>query len=184
VLLGFGGDFVQAALDPQLYYKFLIGMMLIFGVSLELPLLLVMLNFAGVLRGAKLAQARRYAFFGLVVFAALVVPGNDPISMGALAVTLCILYEAAVQVTKAHDRRKNRIEAQSFAELPDDEAYPLETGGITGTSDDTAASTDIGAPEPVAASTSLATEDPPGDGSGDGSGRSIADRWLDSGDAT
>ncbi len=184
VLLGFGDQFVQSALDPEKYYGFLIGMMLIFGVSLELPLLLVMLNFAGVLRGAKLAQARRYAFFGLVVFAALVVPGNDPISMGALAVTLCILYEAAVQVTKAHDRRKNRIEAQSFAELPDDVASPLETGGSTGTSDDTAASTDIGAPEPVAASTSLATEDPPGDGSGDGSGRSIADRWLDSGDAT
>src|SRR5699024_2949195 len=85
VLLGFGGHSVQAALDPEKYFKFLVGMMLIFGVSLELPLILVMLNFAGVLKGAKLAQARRYAFFGLVLFSGFAVPGNDPISMGVLA---------------------------------------------------------------------------------------------------
>jgi sec-independent protein translocase protein TatC len=100
VLLGFGGDFVQAALDPQLYYKFLIGMMLIFGVSLELPLLLVMLNFAGVVKGVKLAKARRYACFGLIVFSGIAVPGNDPISMSVLAATLCVLYEVAVQVSR------------------------------------------------------------------------------------
>lgn len=125
VLLGFGGDFVQAALDPQLYYKFLIGMMLIFGVSLELPLLLVMLNFAGVVKGAKLAKARRYAFFGLIVFAGIAVPGNDPISMSVLAAALCILYEVAVQVAKAHDRRKAKTAAASYAELPDEVASPL-----------------------------------------------------------
>jgi sec-independent protein translocase protein TatC len=125
VLLGFGGDFVQAALDPQLYYKFLIGMMLIFGVSLELPLLLVMLNFAGVVKGVKLAKARRYACFGLIVFSGIAVPGNDPISMSVLAATLCVLYEVAVQVSKAHDRRKAKVAAASFAELPDELASPL-----------------------------------------------------------
>lgn len=139
VLLGFGGQFVEAALDPEKYYKFLIGMMLIFGVSLELPLLLVMLNFAGVIKGVKLAQARRYAYFGLIVFSGFAVPGNDPISMGVLAVTLCILYEVAVQVSKAHDKRKLSRAGAAMAALPDDVASSLD--------DDTAGS--IEASEPL-----------------------------------
>ncbi|MFN8200424.1 MAG: twin-arginine translocase subunit TatC, partial [Nakamurella multipartita] len=69
---------------------------------------LIMLNLAGVLTGERLATARRYAIFGLVVFAGLVVPGNDPITMGALAAALVLLYEVAVQVTLMHDRRLAR----------------------------------------------------------------------------
>lgn len=125
VLLAFGGDFVVAGLDPEKYYRFLIGMMLIFGVSLELPLLLVMLNFAGVIKGAKMAKVRRYAYFGLIVFSGIAVPGNDPISMGVLALTLCLLYEVAVQVAKAHDRRTGRRADTDLSELPDDQASPL-----------------------------------------------------------
>lgn len=145
VLLAFGGDFVKAGLDPERYYKFLLGMMLIFGVSLELPLLLVMLNFAGVLKGAKLAQIRRFAYFGLVVFSAFAVPGNDPISMGVLAIALCLLYEVAVQVTKAHDRRKAKRQAAAEAELPDDEASPLAHSGDA----ELAADGDVGTVSPI-----------------------------------
>ena len=108
VLLGFGGDATVAALSPESYFSFLIAMLIIFGVSFELPLLLIMLNLAGVLTGERLATARRYAIFGLVVFAGLVVPGNDPITIGALAAALVLLYEVAVQVTLMHDRRLAR----------------------------------------------------------------------------
>lgn len=152
VLLGFGGQYVEAALDPEKYYKFLIGMMLIFGVSLELPLLLVMLNFAGVIKGAKLAQARRYAFFGLVVFSAFAVPGNDPISMGVLAVVLCILYEVAVQVAKSHDKRRLAGQSAAEAALPDDVAAPLgddEASPLTFSVDDVGASGPIERAEPI-----------------------------------
>ena len=83
-------------------------MLIIFGVSFELPLLLIMLNIIGVVKGKQLAKARRYSIFGIVVFSALVVPGNDPITMSALAASLTILYEVAVQVTKLHDKRKSR----------------------------------------------------------------------------
>lgn len=154
VLLGFGGHSVATWLDAQLYFKFLIGMMLIFGVSLELPLLLVMLNFAGVVRGVKLAKARRYAFFGLIVFSGIAVPGNDPISMSVLAVTLCILYEVAVQVAKSHDRRKAKIATASYAELPDEVASPLPASDVTSDAASDFEVAPIDAPEPV-------TPDPP-----------------------
>lgn len=149
VLLGFGGGFVKAGLDPERYYKFLLGMMLIFGVSLELPLLLVMLNFAGVIKGAKLAQARRYAFFGLVLFSGFAVPGNDPVSMGVLAVTLCILYEGAVQVARIHDKRKQKREIASYADLPDDEASTLDLTPAPDESGEVAAAAPIGPAEPI-----------------------------------
>ncbi len=166
VLLAFGGDFVKAGLDPERYYKFLLGMMLIFGVSLELPLLLVMLNYAGVLKGRSLAKVRRYAYFGLIVFAGLAVPGNDPISMGVLAVVLCVLYEVAVQVAKYHDRRKDRLAAAQMAELPDDVASSLEPAG-----QDTAQESADEVAAPIAAPRPL-------DDDGD-QGPPAAGRWTD-----
>ncbi len=125
VLLGFGGDATVAALSPESYFAFLIAMLIIFGVSFELPLLLIMLNAAGVLTGERLARSRRYAIFGLVVFAGLVVPGNDPITMGALAVALVVLYEVAVQVSRMHDRRIAR--RRDRTEVPDGEAGRIPT---------------------------------------------------------
>ena len=59
---------------------------------------------------AKLAKWRRYSIFGMVVFAGLVVPGNDPITMLALAIALILLYELSVQVTRIHDRRAAKRE--------------------------------------------------------------------------
>ena len=125
VQLGFGGDSTVTALSPESYFSFLITMLIIFGVSFELPLLLIMLNSAGVLTGERLARSRRYAIFGLVVFAGLVVPGNDPITMGALAVSLVLLYEVSVQVTCRHDRRIARRRAE--LDRAEDEISPRET---------------------------------------------------------
>ena len=150
VLLGFGGSTSVAALSPDGYFSFLLGVLLIFGVSMELPLLLIMLNFVGVLKGERLAKIRRYAWFGLVVFAAFVVPGNDPISMAVLALVLIVLYEVAVLVTRIHDRRKAVIAAESgFGDLSDDEASPMPQLRGTG-----------GGAEPVEAPTPVTTAEP------------------------
>ena len=156
VLLGFGGDATIAALSPDSYFSFLIAMIIIFGVSFELPLLLIMLNRIGVVRGAQLAKWRRYAIFGLTVFAGLIVPGNDPITMLALAVSLALLYEVSVQAAKLHDRRRRRDEAQSA--LSDDEATPLAdlpTSTVSAGADTVvqpvAPATPVGPPRPVPA---------------------------------
>lgn len=150
VLLGFAGSSVVSGLDPSKYFQFLMALLIIFGVSFELPLLLIMLNVIGLVKGNKLAKARRYSIFGIVVFAALVVPGNDPITMSALAVSLVVLYEVAVQVTKVHDKRKaTRLGAEGLTELSDDEASPVPTtAGVHGGTGPSAA---IDRPTPVAA---------------------------------
>ncbi len=156
VLLGFAGSSVVSGLDPSKYFQFLMALLIIFGVSFELPLLLIMLNVIGLIKGANLAKARRYSIFGIVVFAALVVPGNDPITMSALAVSLTVLYELAVQVTKVHDKRKGlRTAAEGLADLSDDEASPdpVAAGHHGGTEATGAVErpTPVSAPEPILA---------------------------------
>lgn len=153
VLLGFASGVAATALDPNAYYSFLIGILLIFGVSFLLPLLLIMLNIVGVVKGKKLAEVRRYAMFGLVVFTGLTVPGNDPLTMLALASALCLLYEISVQVSKIHDKRKaKRLATEAFTDLDDDTASPTPVAaGAFGASDApvASASNSIGAPEPI-----------------------------------
>lgn len=127
VLMSFGSDEIYYQLAPDLYYSFLMTLLVVFGISFELPLFLVALNFIGVVKGRQLAKWRRYAIFAMFVFAALVVPGNDPITMLALALAMCFLYEISVQVAKFNDKRKGRHhpEEEQLRNLADDEASAI-----------------------------------------------------------
>jgi sec-independent protein translocase protein TatC len=128
VLSNVGGNEFVTALAATAYVSFLLNLLLIFGVSFELPLLVVMLNQVGVLKYEKLRRWRRYMIFGLFVFAAFATPGQDPISMCALAGGLTILLEIAVQISRIHDRRKERTRVEEGWEgLDDDEASPMPT---------------------------------------------------------
>jgi sec-independent protein translocase protein TatC len=127
VLVSFGGDAFITALDAGNYISFVLVMLLIFGVSFELPLLVIMLNQVGMLPYANLKRWRRGIVFGLFVFAAFATPGTDPVSMIVLAAAMWLLFELAVQFTRIHDKRKAKREAADdlTAGLSDDEATPM-----------------------------------------------------------
>jgi sec-independent protein translocase protein TatC len=125
VLVGFGGEGFITALAADKYISFVLVMLLIFGVSFELPLIVAMLNRAGILPYDNLRRWRRGITFGLVIFAALATPGTDPISMVALAASMTVLFELSVQISRIHDRRKANREA-AVPSLSDDEASPLD----------------------------------------------------------
>ncbi|MDQ2792051.1 MAG: twin-arginine translocase subunit TatC [Pseudonocardiales bacterium] len=133
-----GGEFITA-LTGAAYIGFLLTMLAVFGLTFELPLLVVMLNRVGVLPYAKLQRWQRGILFGLFVLAAVATPGNDPVSMLALAGALVVLFEAAVLIARQHDRAVARRQAeQGWDNLDPDEPSPLDDRVEPVSSDDSA----------------------------------------------
>ena len=124
-LLGFGGNGLKSLLTVTDYLSFVTHLLIVFGASFLFPLLIVLLNLAGIVSAKRLARWRRVEIFLVFVFAGFVTPSGDPFTMPALALTLCLLYEAAVLVAKWNDRRRaRRDELSEFAGLADTEASP------------------------------------------------------------
>jgi sec-independent protein translocase protein TatC len=107
------------------YLSYFQGMILGFGLAFELPLALVVLNLAHILTHQRFRKWRKMMLFGAFLFAGIANPSPDPISMLLLAVPCVVLVEVAEVVIYFNDRRRAKIE-DPYAELPDDEASPLE----------------------------------------------------------
>ncbi|RCW40478.1 sec-independent protein translocase protein TatC [Halopolyspora algeriensis] len=126
-MVGFGGEAFFTALTGGEYINFVLLMLILFGISFELPLILVMLNRAGVVGYAQLKGWWRGIVFALFVFAALATPGQDPISMLVLATALSMLFGIALLLCRSHDRSKaKKLEQQGLAGLDPDEASDID----------------------------------------------------------
>ena len=120
-------DFSPADLDNQLplddLLDLIVRMVLVFGLSFELPLLLVMLNLTGVLSGKRMIGWWRGMIMSITVFAAVATPSTDPLTMMALAGPIWVLYFGAAAFSLLNDRRKARRESEGPG---DDEASDLD----------------------------------------------------------
>jgi len=77
------------------YLSFAVGLLKVFGIAFQLPLVMVMLNRMGVLPRSRVLKMRRYAIVFIVILAAVVTP-PDIVSQILLAVPMWLLFEASI----------------------------------------------------------------------------------------
>jgi sec-independent protein translocase protein TatC len=127
ILLGFTPEGVENIVSVDRYLSFFIRTVLVFGVGFLLPMMLVLLNFAGVLTGRRLASWWRWIIFLVFIFAAVATPTGDPINLLLLAGPILALMMIAVGIALLNDRRRaKRGSVEWDPDLSDDEASPLQ----------------------------------------------------------
>lgn len=125
-LVSYGIQGASVDLEMSGYISFIATVMLVFAIGFELPLLVLMLNFAGVVSARKLLSWWRVAVFVCFVFASFATPDPGPFGMLLLAGILSAMYFMAVGVAFLNDRRRAKKRA-GYEQLADDEISPLET---------------------------------------------------------
>jgi sec-independent protein translocase protein TatC len=129
-LLGFQG--VSAGIPQEAlpamgdYLTLVMHLILAFGISFLLPVLLLLLNRAGIVSREQMTTARRYVIVGIFILAAVVTP-PDVISQLILAIPLVILYEISLLLMRPASKMSARDEddeAEATAVVP---AQPEQT---------------------------------------------------------
>ncbi|HSQ10567.1 MAG TPA: twin-arginine translocase subunit TatC, partial [Burkholderiaceae bacterium] len=86
---------VSVSPDIEAYFGFVMGMFLAFGLTFEVPIIVVLLARFGIADVQKLKQARPYVIVGAFIIAAVFTP-PDVLSQLLLAIPLCLLYELGI----------------------------------------------------------------------------------------
>jgi sec-independent protein translocase protein TatC len=126
VLLQFTPSGVKNLLPVDQYLNFILRVLLVFGISFEIPLFVVLLNLAGVVKGRQLGRWRSWIVFLTFVFAAVATPSTDPITMCLLAFPMVALFLLAEVISRTIDRRRLRRRAEAAdADWDDDTPSPI-----------------------------------------------------------
>lgn len=104
-LFNFGGSVDKPLITITEYMSFFATMILVFGASFELPLVLVILGVLGLVSSAALREKRRYAIVVLATVSAVITP-PDVLSMLMLLIPLAILYEISIIVVRLVERKR------------------------------------------------------------------------------
>ena len=127
-LLGLTPHGVANLIQVDQYMSFVMAMLLAFGLAFELPLLIVMLNLAGILTHERFRKWRRVMIFGVFLIAGMANPSPDPITMLILGGGCAVLVEVAEFIVWSNDRRRARLHPDPYTDLPDDQLSPLPSG--------------------------------------------------------
>lgn len=108
ILFQFTPSDVENVTSVESYLSFFLHLTLFFGVGFLLPLVLVTLNFAGILSGERLRAAWRWLILGSFLFGAVATPNGDPLAMTFVALPMIAMSFIAVGIALLNDRRRER----------------------------------------------------------------------------
>ena len=109
-ILEFAPKSISVAPDIENYLNFVITMFIAFGVTFEIPVVVVLLVRSGIVTAEKLAEARSYVILGSAFVAAIITP-PDAVSMLALFIPMLILFEAGLLVARFTGTRQKEVES-------------------------------------------------------------------------
>jgi sec-independent protein translocase protein TatC len=95
-LLNVGGNDLDPLLTAGSYLTLVFLMILAFGVSFEFPIVMMFLLLARIVNTRQLRKYRKFVFLGLVIFAAVITPSQDPISLFAMSIPMYLLFEVTI----------------------------------------------------------------------------------------
>jgi sec-independent protein translocase protein TatC len=115
--------------DVKTYYAFIAHLCIAFGLLCELPVLMVTLNFIGVVSYKLLAGTRAYGMTAILVLCAIVSPSPDLATLFMLAAPILLLYEGCIWIIYYLDKRRAKREAEEEAKFDrpyDDKNEPID----------------------------------------------------------
>ena len=107
-LVGLGGDNFVPFFRAAEYLNFVSLILIVFGITFELPLLIFFLGLVGIVSVQQLKGFRRAALVGITALSAVVTPSQDPYTMLAMAVPIYLFYEGAILALRLVERRRAR----------------------------------------------------------------------------
>jgi sec-independent protein translocase protein TatC len=108
LLVGLGGRNVVPFFRAKEYLNFVGLTFIAFGLMFEVPLILLFLGLAGVLKSTQMRSHRRAAFVGIVFLSAVVTPSQDPYTMLGLALPIYVLYEVVALILSRVEKKRAR----------------------------------------------------------------------------
>lgn len=107
--LAFAGEFGTSAIENNFaideYFSIIISVMLAAGVIFELPMLSFFLSKLGIITPKFMRKYRRHSIVGILIVAAVLTPGADPLAQLLLAIPLVLLYEISIFVSKYSQKK-------------------------------------------------------------------------------
>jgi sec-independent protein translocase protein TatC len=97
------------------YLSLVMALMLAFGISFQLPVILTLLARIGIVSSEGLGKGRKYAIVGILAFAAVFTP-PDAISQLMLAIPVYLLYEISIFCVRMIEKKVQKAEAAAAAE--------------------------------------------------------------------
>jgi sec-independent protein translocase protein TatC len=125
-LLGLAPGSVAVLPSVDTYISYMVGMLVGFGIAFELPLVLVMLNMAGILTHERFRKWRKALIFAAFLICGMVNPSPDAWTMLILGGICVVLVEVAEVFVYFNDKRRARLHPPMYENLSDDEISPLD----------------------------------------------------------
>lgn len=94
------GDNLETMFKVDQYVSFVMAFTIPFGLVFELPVVVFFLSKLGIINHQMLAENRKYALLVIVILAAALTPGPDPVSQMFMALPVYLLYEISIWVSK------------------------------------------------------------------------------------